>query len=64
MAHILSSFLGKKIAPNSVPKVASYGSKDRTLASVKNKNIAHSDDATQRYLPFSEIRDNVVIMKD
>ncbi len=38
--------------------------KDTTLVSVKPKKINHSDDSTQRYLPFSEIRDNIVIMKD
>ncbi len=38
--------------------------KDTTLKSVKPKKSTHQDDSTQRYLPFSEIRDNIVIMKD
>lgn len=38
--------------------------KDTTLQSVKPKKQTHQDDSTQRYLPFSEIRDNIVIMKD
>lgn len=32
--------------------------------SVKNKSKVIPDNSTQRYLPFSQIRDNVVIMKD
>lgn len=31
---------------------------------VKTKNTQTSDSSTQRYLPFSQIRDNVMIMKD
>lgn len=31
---------------------------------VKVKNNATSDSTTQRYLPFSQIRENVIIMKD
>jgi len=31
---------------------------------VKPKKNNHPDDSTQRYLPFSEVRDNIVIMKD
>ena len=31
---------------------------------VKNDKKPISDSSTQRYLPFSQIRDNVVIMKD
>jgi len=38
--------------------------KDTTLSSVKPKKNNHPDDSTQRYLPFSEVRDNIVIMKD
>jgi len=38
--------------------------KDTTVTSVKPKKINHSDDSTQRYLPFSEVRDNIVLMKD
>ncbi len=38
--------------------------KDTTANSVKPKKTNHPDDSTQRYLPFSEIRDNIVIMKD
>lgn len=32
--------------------------------SVKNTKKEHPDSSTQRYLPFSQIRDNVIIMKD
>lgn len=32
--------------------------------SVKNKKKDHPDSSTQRYLPFSQIRENVIIMKD
>ena len=38
--------------------------KDTTMDSVRAKHVVHPDDSTQRYLPFSEIRDNMVIMKD
>lgn len=38
--------------------------KDTTKDSVIPTKTYHSDDSTQRYLPFSEIRDNIVIMKD
>ena len=38
--------------------------KDTTGASVLPAKAYHSDDSTQRYLPFAEIRDNIVIMKD
>lgn len=38
--------------------------KDITDVSVKPKKSNHPDDSTQRYLPFSEVRDNIVIMKD
>jgi hypothetical protein len=31
---------------------------------VKVKNNTTSDSATQRYLPFSQIRENIIIMKD
>lgn len=31
---------------------------------VKNTKKDHPDSSTQRYLPFSQIRDNVIIMKD
>lgn len=31
---------------------------------VKTKNTVESDSTTQRYLPFSQIRENVMIMKD
>lgn len=37
---------------------------DKTTESIKSKNKATSDATTQRYLPFSEIRDNLIIMKD
>jgi hypothetical protein len=32
--------------------------------SVKNTQKDHPDSSTQRYLPFSQIRDNIIIMKD
>jgi hypothetical protein len=31
---------------------------------VKAKNNTTSDSTTQRYLPFSQIRENVILMKD
>jgi hypothetical protein len=31
---------------------------------VKNTKNIHPDNSTQRYLPFSQIRENVIIMKD
>jgi fatty acid desaturase len=31
---------------------------------VKNTKKAHPDTSTQRYLPFSQIRENIIIMKD
>ena len=31
---------------------------------VKNTKKAHPDSSTQRYLPFSQIRENIIIMKD
>jgi hypothetical protein len=37
---------------------------DKTVDSVKSKQKPASDTTTQRYLPFSEIRDNMIIMKD
>ncbi len=37
---------------------------NKTVVSVKPKKTNHPDDSTQRYLPFSEVRDNIVIMKD
>lgn len=39
-------------------------SADTSAASVKPKKPNQPDDSTQRYLPFSEVRDNIVIMKD
>jgi type IV secretory pathway VirB4 component len=32
--------------------------------SVKNTKKVNSDQTTQRYLPFSQVRDNIIIMKD
>lgn len=32
--------------------------------SVKTKKKEHPDSSTQRYLPFSQIRENIIIMKD
>ncbi|MDD2565606.1 MAG: hypothetical protein PHZ26_02410 [Candidatus Gracilibacteria bacterium] len=37
---------------------------DKTVVSVKSTKKPTSDTTTQRYLPFSEIRDNLIIMKD
>lgn len=37
---------------------------EKTIKSVKSAKKPIWDNTTQRYLPFSEIRDNVVIMKD
>jgi type IV secretory pathway VirB4 component len=37
---------------------------DKTTLSVQSGKKPPKDASTQRYLPFSEIRDNVVIMKD
>ena len=37
---------------------------DTTNASVKTGKRPAKDSSTERYLPFSEIRDNVIIMKD
>jgi len=31
---------------------------------VKNNKKDHPDNSTQRYLPFSQIRENIIIMKD
>jgi len=39
-------------------------STDKTTASVKTSKKPMGDSTTQRYLPFSEIRDNLMIMKD
>jgi hypothetical protein len=37
---------------------------DKTTASVQSGKKPAKDTSTQRYLPFSEIRDNLIIMKD
>ena len=37
---------------------------DKTTKSVLNPKKSTKDTTTQRYLPFSEIRDNVMILKD
>lgn len=37
---------------------------DKTVASTKAAKKTSKDSTTQRYLPFSEIRDNCMIMKD
>jgi len=37
---------------------------DKTTASVKSAKKIIGDSTTQRYLPFAEIRDNVMLMKD
>lgn len=37
---------------------------DKTTASVKTGKKPPKDSSTERYLPFSEIRDNLVVMKD
>lgn len=66
MKNPLDFFFPTKTAPTETqknPAVIQPG-EDKTVASVKPKKTHHSDDSTQRYLPFSEIRDNIVIMKD
>lgn len=37
---------------------------DKTTESVRNARTPHKDSTTQRYLPFTEIRGNCMIMKD
>jgi hypothetical protein len=37
---------------------------DSTINSVKKSRTVHKDSTTQKYLPFSEIRGNCMIMKD
>lgn len=37
---------------------------DKTTKSVKTNKKPMADQSTQRYMPFSEIRDNLIIMKD
>ena len=37
---------------------------DTTINSVKKSRTVHKDSTTQKYLPFSEIRGNCMIMKD
>jgi hypothetical protein len=37
---------------------------EKTTASVKAAKRPPADGSTQRYLPFSEIRDNMIVMKD
>ncbi len=37
---------------------------DKTTASVKSWKKPAKDSSTERYLPFSEIRDNLIMMKD
>jgi len=37
---------------------------DKTVDSVKSTKKPSTDTTTQRYLPFSEIRDNMLVMKD
>ena len=37
---------------------------DSTINSVKKNRAVHKDSTTQKYLPFSEIRGNCMIMKD
>ncbi len=37
---------------------------DTTTQSVKSKKIVDPEKSTQKYLPFSEIRDNMIVMKD
>lgn len=37
---------------------------DKTTQSVKTAKKPLTNNTTQRYLPFSEIRDNLVVMKD
>lgn len=37
---------------------------DKTTASVKSGKKPNPDTSVQRYMPFSEIRDNLIVMKD
>lgn len=37
---------------------------DKTTESVKSKKTVSVENTTQRHLPFSEIRDNLIVMKD
>lgn len=37
---------------------------DSTTKSVKSNKVTSPDASTQKYLPFSEVRDNMIIMKD
>ena len=56
-------FIFEKKAPKGTPSKKKFD--DTTIKSVKQKPKASSkDDSTQRYLPFSEIRDNIMVMKD
>jgi fatty acid desaturase len=66
MKNPLDAFLGKKKpqTPAAKTPVEAKPGKDTTKESVKPTKTTHPDDSTQRYLPFSEIRDNIVIMKD
>lgn len=41
-----------------------YSMKDKTTSSVKTGKKPQKDSSTERYLPFSEIRDNLIVMKD
>ena len=54
----------KKSVPPKAPK-KKVAPKDKTNTSVKkDRRPVESDDSTQRYLPFTEIRDNIIYMKD
>lgn len=68
MKNPLDTFFGKKDVKDTTKTPVNAQTvkpgKDTTAESVKPKKVTHPDDSTQRYLPFSEIRDNIVIMKD
>ncbi len=34
------------------------------MSDIKNKKKIHPDNSTQRYLPFSQVRDNIMVLKD
>ncbi len=63
MKNPFSKILNNK-KTTQITDAVSKSSPDTTLKSVRPDRVTHEDDSTQRYLPFSEVRDNIVIMKD
>jgi type IV secretory pathway VirB4 component len=67
---LFSNILGAKKTPQKdastfvAHDVTIKEGKDTTKESVRPQKTYHSDDSTQRYLPFAEIRDNIIMMKD